>query len=512
MPPALPLLLALQAPIAAQSARSGPDAVFEQGARAVWIALSDLPPGSPDDSIPIAIAHLAGLSFQARPDRLTPDLDSALALSVMSGGKLRNTPWGWFALARQLQRSKGNCAEATIYEWNTHCRRVFDAYRFAINVDSAFVPVLGDITAIIGWPLLWAEPEVELRQLTTALEQPDLPLRVRAVLTRTRILVATDLGFAGESISGLPEAIAVLSNGELAFLRSRMLARSGNGVAAEIEYANAAADAGPGDYRAWIRADVALIGTPTELSEWDSLPSGGHGRWARDFWESRDFRDGRGPGPGSRIVEHSIRWQRLFREYRSILGDERLRIPPGARQDVSECPAPVDDEDLTGFVLQCTLPDWRDLATVFDDRGRAYIRHGEPARRAKYSGIESMTDESWLYLLPCGFAAIHFSKGPNPLLPRGMSRRVITQGDAMAACQVQPRYCTIEARKSMGIRIPPEVTRQFSDRSAEQQQRILESDGAPQRFDNTLRFNAGSYGLGRSAGTASLAVDLPLAA
>jgi hypothetical protein len=113
-------------------AQSPSDSSFDQRARSAWVAVADSPTELRDGSLPLAIARLAGLTFQEKADRLTPDLDSALALSVMSGGALRNSPWGWFAIARQLQKSQGTCAPASaisMMDWAGHCRRVYSAYQ-----------------------------------------------------------------------------------------------------------------------------------------------------------------------------------------------------------------------------------------------------------------------------------------------------------------------------------------------------------------------------------------------
>jgi hypothetical protein len=62
----------------------------------------------------------------------------------------------------------------------------------------------------------------------------------------------------------------------------------------------------------------------------------------------------------------------------------------------------------------------------------------------------------------------------------------------------------------MGIRIPPEVNRLFVERAQEQMDRVLTKDGAPQRFRNAFRFNAGAYAVGSAPGRLTLAVDAPL--
>ncbi len=75
-----------------------------------------------------------------------------------------------------------------------------------------------------------------------------------------------------------------------------------------------------------------------------------------------------------------------------------------------------------------------------------------------------------------------------------------------------PRFCVLAARQSMGERIPPERWEQVVERGQEEMDRLLTTDGAPQRFADPLRFNAGAYGLGSAPSRATLAVDIPLAA
>src|SRR5690606_11054616 len=61
------------------------------------------------------------------------------------------------------------------------------------------------------------------------------------------------------------------------------------------------------------------------------------------------------------------------------------------------------------------------------------------------------------------------------------------------------------------IRISPEANQLWAERNREQVDRILTTDGAPQRFSNAFRFNVGAYALGSAAGRLTLAVDAHLA-
>jgi hypothetical protein len=480
---------------------------------ATWVAVVGDPDEIRDGTLPNTIARLAGLRFQDHADYLTPDLTTALSQSVMSGGTLRESPWGWFALARQLQHSRGTCLpyeRISPRDWFQFCRRVVGAYKDAFKRDSIFLPVLVDLDAAIPWPALWLEPDQELRLLGRALEQADIPQVVYRPLERRRRLVWTSVTpeVGVDSIRALA-ADSLFTPGELSYLEARALSLMGNGVRAVTAYSRTAAIDGPGDHLDWIRHDIELIGSPEELAEWDTVPPVRRAAWATAFWNERDLDDGH--EPGTRIVQHAERWQRAYREYRYWMEDARLDGAGAFIVHTRQCPVENDGEDPALLVLNCNFPDSIMRTRVFDDRGIAYLRHGEPQQKANYPGLSHFDVESWAFNVSDGIRVLHFGRVlPNPLV--GMSARPVAGGDWMTACQVTPRYCVLAARQSLGERIPPERMQQVAERGAEEMLQLLTTDGAPQRFRHAVAFTAAAYALGSAPGQLTLAVDAPLEA
>jgi hypothetical protein len=494
------------------TAQARSDSTFDQRARAAWIAVADSHTEMRDGTLPLAIARLAGLAFQAKSDRLTPDLDSALALSVMSGGTLRGSSWGWFALARQLQKSRGSCAPAsdiTMAAWAGHCRRVYNAYQSAINADSSFLPAIADLDEVVPSPGLFAEPDVELSVLTRSRNGEQLPPGVAYRLDRRRALLLGLLGPADSLGRLLGRAgDGALTLGELRYLSARQLGMVGQGTAALVQLLMAASDRGPGEHVNWLRADLALVADREELAVWDSLAIGSRAAWLDSFWTARDFLDGH--GQGRRYVEHVARFQRAYRDYRMWSHDALLSVE-ALRSRAGECPVEAVVDTLAALVLGCGFDEASDAPRVLDDRGLAYIRHGEPGRKANYSGMWHFARESWLYNTSRGPVVIHFAR-PIDKPDIGMRAGAVSgpPDQWMAACEVTPRYCVLAARYEMGARIPDERMLQVAERGREEMLEVLSTDGVPQRFRTALRFNAGAYALGSRPGRVTVAVDAPL--
>jgi hypothetical protein len=385
------------------------------------------------------------------------------------------------------------------------------AYKDAFKRDSIFLPVLVDLNAAIPWPGLWLEPDDELRLLARALRQPDVPAAIHRQLERRRRLVWTSVTpeVGVDSIRALA-VDSLFTQGELAYLEARALGLMGDGVRAVHTYGRTASIDGSGDHLAWIRQDIELVGSPEELTTWDTLPSAARQAWARNFWDERDLEDGH--EPGTRIVQHAARWQRAFRDYRYLLEDARLDGVGSLLVHTRECPIDDDGEDPALLILNCNFPDSIVRTRVFDDRGLTYIRHGEPQQRVNYPGMQNLTKASWLYTTEDGSLVIHFDKGFNPLARNGMFKRSVSNADWISTCQVVPRYCVLAARRSLGERIPPERMQQVAERGSEEMQQLLSTDGAPQRFRSALPFNAAAYALGNAPGQLTLAVDAPLEA
>jgi GWxTD domain-containing protein len=138
-------------------------------------------------------------------------------------------------------------------------------------------------------------------------------------------------------------------------------------------YYSAAADDNP-QVRAALLDDLAPVASEVELAEFAELRGNGRVEWLRRFWSTRDrielHRD------GERLVEHFRRLAKANREFLVVIdGAERL-----------------------------------------DDRGRIYLRHGEPAERVRLAmpGVEP--NESWGYRRRLGQAnlIVHFVARHSP--------------------------------------------------------------------------------------------------
>jgi hypothetical protein len=251
--------------------------------------------------LPARIAEEIGLRFEAPPTRPNLGLDTALIRAVRSRGALRDSPWGWFALARQMQIAHGSCAPIAALEskqWSGHCRRVVAAYRDALK------------------------PAEERQILAAALEGTQIPPPLRSRLARRALLLEVhtgDLTTARHALQLADEQ--VVTRGERFFLAGWLSAKSGDGVTAVRLWQSAADDDGPGDQLAWLGAQLTLIGTASEALAWDSLPRADRARWLGHFWEDRDLLDG--AARGERITVHIARWERAFRDYRFLFEDLR---------------------------------------------------------------------------------------------------------------------------------------------------------------------------------------------
>ena len=108
--------------------------------------------------------------------------------------------------------------------------------------------------------------------------------------------------------------------------------------------------------RALYRSDLEWIASPEELARFDSLPVDSLGPFLAGFWAGREAVDGR--RHGERLAEHYRRWFYALRNF-------RLTLPWRWYGDMSAI---------------------HRLQRIVDDRGLIYIRYGEPAARASWSG------------------------------------------------------------------------------------------------------------------------------
>jgi GWxTD domain-containing protein len=131
-----------------------------------------------------------------------------------------------------------------------------------------------------------------------------------------------------------------------------------------------------------VRRDLRWIATPRELAAFDASPPDSVGAFLRVFWERRDAADGR--RAGERLAEQVQRYHHAMKEFALVSRHRNL--------------------DAAFAFGDSTQVD-------FDDRGVVYMRHGEPARRARFAAPGFDANESWLYTRnpPDGDLIVHFA-------------------------------------------------------------------------------------------------------
>src|SRR5436190_2756897 len=130
--------------------------------------------------------------------------------------------------------------------------------------------------------------------------------------------------------------------------------------------------------------DLGYVADTAELATFDALRAPvDRAAWLERFWVRRDVVEAR--EPGERLAEHFRRWFYAWRNFRLVSRHRHYDITEVYRSDQRE----------------------------FDDRGIIYLRHGEPDRRAFFTGAGTVgaglePNESWLYRRSEGNLIFHF--------------------------------------------------------------------------------------------------------
>src|SRR6266550_5563507 len=130
--------------------------------------------------------------------------------------------------------------------------------------------------------------------------------------------------------------------------------------------------------------DLGYVADTAELAAFDALRApADRAAWLERFWVRRDVVEAR--EPGERLGEHFRRWFYSWRNFRLVSRHRHYDITEVYRSDQQE----------------------------FDDRGIIYLRHGEPDRRAFFTGAGTVgtalqPNESWLYRRSEGNLIFHF--------------------------------------------------------------------------------------------------------
>lgn len=235
--------------------------------------------------------------------------------------------------------------------------------------------------------------------------------------------------------------------------------------AGEAEQGRAALFAGAADTSSLTgmayRRELAWVSTPAELAQWDSLPVNGRADWLKAFWSRRDVQDAR--PDGARLVEHYRRMEYALTAYRVVLprtgrnkaagqantvdyfAEEMLQRYPedyGASQDVA-------DMAMTAKTIGASSPfhAFRTSQTLLDDRGAAYVRHGQPDEIATTKAGISV--ELWKYERPrdpllLGFTEVDFdgTAGASKMVPSLLS---ISPQLRDQLCHLDTRLCSTNA-------------------------------------------------------------------
>ncbi len=269
-------------------------------------------------------------------------------------------PLAWFALGQAELRLGDEVTSAATPRQLLVARdawpRAASAFARAALVDTGYVTVaIGEARRALregrpGWAGV----------LRDGLQEAAAGRNARSVtlvlgLGRIRRLVGDTAGAlaAFESLTSLKDGRGL---GLLELARTRLAAGDDRG----IETYFAAADENDSATVAAIRRDLAWIASPDELAAYDASRGSGRAQMLWDFWTGRDRDDLR--RNGARLAEH----------YR------RLAVR-------------VD-----------RYPDPR------DERGKVFVRQGDPDTRATLRAPDLPPNESWWYRRPEGDFVVHF--------------------------------------------------------------------------------------------------------
>ena len=267
--------------------------------------------------------------------------------------------------------------------------------------------------------------------------------------------------------------------------------------------------------RALYRRNIAWVADSAELAAFDSLPDHSIGPWIAAFWARRDIADGR--TVGARLEEHFRRLEyaeRNFAVRRPITGPQR--VMSGCAAGTLQKAADVADPSAgsqgnradAALALQASRP-WiiaPALSEQIDDRGRIYMRHGPPDKRA--IDPTGCANESWLYSRTDGNLVFHFmhadfsgSSGATTLVPDlGTSASLLD-----SRCGLDPHFCLLASEARAHTLRPEEVLRE-RDRGLRTINRGLTTDDDPLHFAAVLDPMIQVYGVATPSGSAPATV------
>ncbi len=334
------------------------------------------------------------------------------------------------------------------------------------------------------YPKIWTDPNRELKILR-AVDGHAANVPVDVALTRVRMEVergsadsaalALDRLVARGGVSG---ALALHIKAEVAFAR-------GENDAGEAAYFDGASQVADSADIEMYTADISWIETPDESDEWKVLPNeSARVTWLRRFWSGRDLEDAR--MPGSRLAEQ-------FRRWRVSLGNYRWDRDGSTARGV---PQPIDSAMThADFTVVNHL-----FATnaILDDRGRLYMRHGEPERKANLPGIEAIDAEVWAWATQPKATIVGFTGVGS--LRFGMLARNLPEGDAMTICNLDAWFCVPMTRARKRILVEKYTAMRETAES---------TDGNPESYHSSVDGIIQAYGIPN--GGTLIVVAIPVA-
>jgi GWxTD domain-containing protein len=292
-------------------------------------------------------------------------------------------PYGWFALGLaeyELGQTQGLGGRTATLLGRDASARATEAFKQAALADPAFA---GRLELLAAQAVRRRDPDrarVVLEALRQAVAAQPPGARAPAILIA--------LGRVEREVGHLPAALNAFETyrrlgdnralGLLEVARTRFLLGQLEGQ--EAYYDGAALD----DLVALAayRADLEVIAPDSVLALFDRLRGPARAEMLRRFWSTRDRLDFR--REGSRLREHYRRLATARREF-----------------------------SAGGWSLPSD-PAFLSTDAVLDDRGRLYVRHGEPDSRVTFNAIGVEPNESWHYRRAGGDLVFHFVARQDP--------------------------------------------------------------------------------------------------
>lgn len=281
-------------------------------------------------------------------------------------------PYAWFALGLAeyaLGARAGGSRDLRPLLARDAWARASAAFARAAVLEPGLAPRLEEMVRRAAREHLPERAVVVREALRRAVQDAPGPRGARLLLALGR--VERELGdaaslatFEGYLASGDDRGLALVELG-----RTRL---SRGDLAGAADYYEGAASDDPVAV-AEVRADLQTIASDAELADFDFRRGGARAEMVRRFWTLRDRVELR--AEGERLAEH-------------------LRRVAVARRD-----------------FQVATADGQDR---FDDRGRIFIRHGEPDERATYSQPGVEPNESWRYQRGGADMVFHFAARQAP--------------------------------------------------------------------------------------------------